>query len=517
MISSQRVLYRVFWRGRLVLWDQSVDSARQMGLNCVECGEKYCSGCFTMFHKKGALKNHTSRPLTRGGQPTVKPAAQPSIPTTVPEKPKLDNSLWGEYDEGLAAESFAEALRAWRGEETVIQTAAPANVNSAQTTTKTQEIPEIVFTDNENLTYFDRMLLRRNKEKAESSCDSESRNEITVSQLDFCRDLLQANLNEDRASRMELKEEEGDLSFCEVNPDIGTGTQRDFNWQSGRVGAVTTHAKQYLEKNRKDIKVGERKIKVKFLTSDTSKGTPKAPMRSSTPHNNNVSGGQSWATAQQPNNNTPESWSTQQHNTDSESWSTPQHDFNPESVIQGMLERETSVVGPICGQCETDGASVSNQAISGRVPEKSKLDNSLWGEYNEGLAAESFAEALRAWRGGETVIPTAAPANSAQTTTKTQEIPEIVFADNENLTYFDRMLLRRNKEKAESSCDSESRNEITLSQLDFCRDLLQANLNEDRASRMEVKEEQGDLSFCEVNPDIGHSMLFFVLNIEDSW
>ena len=106
-------------------------------------------------------------------------------------------------------------------------------------------------------------------------------------------------------------------------------------------------------------------------------------MRSSTPHNNNVSGGQTWATPQQPNSNIPgnESWSTQQ-NTDGESWSNqqqqntsgetwsnpPPHQYDPDSVIQGLLERETSVVGPICGQCETDGAKVVSYNIFNLPP-----------------------------------------------------------------------------------------------------------------------------------------------------
>ena len=47
----------------------------------------------------------------------------------------------------------------------------------------------------------------------------------------------------------------------------------DFVWKSGQVGAMTNHAKEHSSKNRHaGIKLGEKKIKVKFLTPVSEKG-----------------------------------------------------------------------------------------------------------------------------------------------------------------------------------------------------------------------------------------------------
>ena len=47
----------------------------------------------------------------------------------------------------------------------------------------------------------------------------------------------------------------------------------DFVWKSGQVGAMTNHAKEHSSKNKHaGIKLGEKKIKVKFLTPVSEKG-----------------------------------------------------------------------------------------------------------------------------------------------------------------------------------------------------------------------------------------------------
>ena len=44
-------------------------------------------------------------------------------------------------------------------------------------------------------------------------------------------------------------------------------------WSSGKPGAVTTHAKEHSSKNKHaGVKLGEKKIKVKFLTPVSEKG-----------------------------------------------------------------------------------------------------------------------------------------------------------------------------------------------------------------------------------------------------
>ena len=49
--------------------------------------------------------------------------------------------------------------------------------------------------------------------------------------------------------------------------------QTGYLWKSGQVGAVTTHAKEHLSKNKSAgvNLTGEKKIKVKFLTPVSNK------------------------------------------------------------------------------------------------------------------------------------------------------------------------------------------------------------------------------------------------------
>ncbi|KAL5246522.1 hypothetical protein ACHWQZ_G018671 [Mnemiopsis leidyi] len=195
-------------------------------LNCMECGEKYCSDCFAIFHKKGALKSHTSRPLTRQANLNSGPPKSVHVEETIAE-----DSLWGEYDEAAAAQSFLQAVKAWRGEDDTDKNAGnkpSPGLSTTKTTDGSQTskgvIPEINFSENENVSYFERMLLKKGKakEKTEDDANSEySAGEITVSQLDFCRDLLAHNIEEDRKSRMEPERPESVIEIVEVNSNIG--------------------------------------------------------------------------------------------------------------------------------------------------------------------------------------------------------------------------------------------------------------------------------------------------------
>ncbi|XP_063693263.1 uncharacterized protein LOC134825066 [Bolinopsis microptera] len=198
-------------------------------MNCMECGEKYCTECFAMFHKKGALKSHTSRPLTRQANLALNsgPARQVKI-----EEPIQENSLWGDYDEDASAAGFMDAVKAWRGEEVTTNSTGNQQTGVAGKTTDGSQtakgaIPDINFSENENVSYFERMLLKKQKETVEDDIiDSEAKSEysageITVSQLDFCRDLLAHNIEEDRKSRMEAERPESVIEIVEVNSNIG--------------------------------------------------------------------------------------------------------------------------------------------------------------------------------------------------------------------------------------------------------------------------------------------------------
>ncbi|CAD5119064.1 DgyrCDS7711 [Dimorphilus gyrociliatus] len=119
-------------------------------VTCLECGEDYCASCFASFHLRGALKKHRSAPIAaNGARGNITPrtsaaserASEKSAPPPLkvyeeqnpnkltlteidfkmnePTSSKVENSLLdGVYDEKAAQDSFQEALKEWRGDET---------------------------------------------------------------------------------------------------------------------------------------------------------------------------------------------------------------------------------------------------------------------------------------------------------------------------------------------------------------------------------------------------------------
>ncbi|XP_064639722.1 zinc finger B-box domain-containing protein 1-like [Lineus longissimus] len=147
-------------------------------VNCQECGEDYCAGCFASFHLKGALRKHRSMPIQANGpRPSPRVSYEPRPPlqqvqneivtpqqramkeferrqttprpakTVVHQQTHQENGgsasseershftgpslLDGTYNEEDSAASFQAALNQWRGEDTS-QASAPT-ASSAQT------------------------------------------------------------------------------------------------------------------------------------------------------------------------------------------------------------------------------------------------------------------------------------------------------------------------------------------------------------------------------------------------
>ena len=316
--------------------------------------------------------------------------------------------------------------------------------------------------------------------------------------------------------------------------------QTGYLWKSGKEGAVTTHAKEHMNKNKiNHARLADKKIKVKFLTPDTDKPKPKRTPRVSTPHNSSTTDGQSWAEPQHnlpPDSKPVASFEQVNHTT------VEQLDNFP------FMERQTSIVGPVCGQCELNGAKLNclecgekycgacfasfhkrgalkthtsrplTRQVGPRVSmqfesEPLKEAGDLWGDYDESSAAQSFQEALEAWRGDSTPGLPKQQKSSGITADGThgtqQKLTEINFSDNQNVSYFERIMLKKSKDAVTvqedtGSLSREISQEITVSQLDFCRDLLEQNIIDDRQERSEIERPESVIEIVEVNGDIGY-------------
>ncbi|KAL9965600.1 hypothetical protein ACROYT_G029422 [Oculina patagonica] len=159
-------------------------------LVCIECDEKYCVSCFMSFHQKGALKKHSTQTLEEyeADQQLVekesysKPVFSPSTNTPritnheQARSPQMGDTtgqpggalLQGSYDEQESAQSFADALMAWRnsGKEEKLRTNPTDTKGSSRDSSTTPEPSKhqevkLNFGPNKSLSYLDRMLLKK--------------------------------------------------------------------------------------------------------------------------------------------------------------------------------------------------------------------------------------------------------------------------------------------------------------------------------------------------------------------
>ncbi|XP_065177569.1 platelet binding protein GspB-like isoform X2 [Sycon ciliatum] len=123
--------------------------------NCLDCKELYCSACFTRFHHKGALRSHVSETIMATSCPGVfskktraSTSSQSSQQGSVTAEGvgtseqaanfSTDSLLNGKYDEQAQAQSFQEAVRAWReGREPADTPTATSTTTTTTTTTAT--------------------------------------------------------------------------------------------------------------------------------------------------------------------------------------------------------------------------------------------------------------------------------------------------------------------------------------------------------------------------------------------
>ncbi|XP_056005117.1 uncharacterized protein LOC125659401 isoform X1 [Ostrea edulis] len=196
---------------------------KKAAVNCVQCSEYYCPGCFAAFHLKGALKKHRSLPVSATG-PRQCMSPRPTPPVTngnrnyeidssenfeslpsdsaihpansVVNRVRFDDygrnspegasgsfdgpSLFdGNYDESESAASFQQALAAWRsgkpeaGEPASEATrqpqvlkvetprhSVPTGVDSG---TETKEAPPVEIKFSSNLSYAERLLIKKHR------------------------------------------------------------------------------------------------------------------------------------------------------------------------------------------------------------------------------------------------------------------------------------------------------------------------------------------------------------------
>ncbi|XP_072110688.1 uncharacterized protein zbbx isoform X1 [Mobula birostris] len=200
---------------------------RSSVLVCIECGEDYCSSCFAKFHQKGVLKLHRFSPFQM-----EKPASsnslhllnqfkkqiesddssvntkqflkEPISGRTLPPKINTQQNaevltvhqedgksalsvqssaedlhsgslLNGNFDEEQSARAFQDALKEWRERKPIEALLPPktfsVSIGVSQTEDNLQNskiVKEIVFKDH-NITYLERLLLKKHKRTPEQS------------------------------------------------------------------------------------------------------------------------------------------------------------------------------------------------------------------------------------------------------------------------------------------------------------------------------------------------------------
>ncbi|XP_059802871.1 zinc finger B-box domain-containing protein 1 [Hypanus sabinus] len=193
-------------------------------LVCMECGEDYCSSCFAKFHQKGALKLHRFSPFQ-----TEKPASSNSLhlvsqfkkqiesddsPVNTKQflkepisgrmlSPKINTQqnaevltlhqedgkcvqssaedlhsgslLNGSFDEEQSAKAFQDALKEWRERKPIEAQLPPKTFSVSTGESQTEDnlqhskiVKEIMFKDH-NITYLERLLLKKHKRTPEQS------------------------------------------------------------------------------------------------------------------------------------------------------------------------------------------------------------------------------------------------------------------------------------------------------------------------------------------------------------
>ncbi|KAK3095777.1 hypothetical protein FSP39_018981 [Pinctada imbricata] len=190
---------------------------KKAAVSCVQCSELYCPPCFASFHLRGALKKHRSIPISATGprqcmspRPTPPHSIRDSYDYHQPPQEAASNSqhyysnrirdhdrnspegasgsfdgpslLKGDYNEADSAASFQEALRAWRSGNSEGQNghaSTPGSVQSARSIhtprvisvetprvdsgTETQKPPPVEIKFHSNLSYAERLLLKKHR------------------------------------------------------------------------------------------------------------------------------------------------------------------------------------------------------------------------------------------------------------------------------------------------------------------------------------------------------------------
>ncbi|XP_032237704.2 uncharacterized protein LOC5512374 isoform X2 [Nematostella vectensis] len=172
-------------------------------LACNECTESYCVSCFMSFHRKGALRAHTTRNLdqfnqgfheekqtSRAPKPEERSRVKLSHGSTS-QNSSLEQKtggalLNGTFDEDESSASFAQALKEWRSAQGKDNTwvnpedSQPAKVKVA--TCETSTVPEkltpidmkLNFSSNSSLSYLDRLVLKKHREEGRTASSPKS-------------------------------------------------------------------------------------------------------------------------------------------------------------------------------------------------------------------------------------------------------------------------------------------------------------------------------------------------------
>lgn len=97
-------------------------------VQCRECEELYCSGCFSSFHQRGALKRHHAVPLVQRVRPQSS-RARARASATQAATASCAGLMDGAFDEQASHASFLDALNEWRsggGSAAAAASATPA-------------------------------------------------------------------------------------------------------------------------------------------------------------------------------------------------------------------------------------------------------------------------------------------------------------------------------------------------------------------------------------------------------
>ncbi|XP_040285904.1 LOW QUALITY PROTEIN: zinc finger B-box domain-containing protein 1 [Bufo bufo] len=157
-------------------------------LKCLECGEDYCTACFTRFHQKGALKLHRTMPIQ-----SLNPEPRKEHLTK-----RSGSLLDGTFNEEESAKYFNEALLEWRNEARNKSRQVEADDTGSlevQTVLTAAAKPLQIEFKESSLSYMEKLMLKKHRRTPVSQISHNHLEELRYSPsisengLDKCNDL----------------------------------------------------------------------------------------------------------------------------------------------------------------------------------------------------------------------------------------------------------------------------------------------------------------------------------------